>query len=103
MLLYTVDCIPDKKYELLGMVQGSTVQSRHIGKDIMAGFRNIVGGEMKGYTEMLDSARAEATQRMVSRAETLDADAILGIKYATSAITRLSICVFPLSLPFSAA
>ena len=88
MLLYTVDCIPDKKYELLGMVQGSTVQSRHIGKDIMAGFRNIVGGEMKGYTEMLDSARAEATQRMVSRAETLDADAILGIKYATSAITQ---------------
>ena len=88
MLLYTVDCIPDKKYELLGMVQGSTVQSRHIGKDIMAGFRNIVGGEMKGYTEMLDSARAEATQRMISRAETLDADAILGIKYATSAITQ---------------
>ena len=88
MLLYTVDTLPDKKYDLLGMVQGSTVQSKNIGKDFLAGLRNIVGGEMKGYTEMLDDARAQATQRMSARAEALGADAVIGIKYATSAITQ---------------
>ena len=88
MLLYSVETIPGKQFELLGMVQGSTVQSKHIGKDLMAGLRNIVGGEMKGYTEMLDDARATATQRMISRAEMLGADAIIGIRYATSAITQ---------------
>ena len=88
MLLYNVETVPGKQVELLGMVQGSTVQSKHIGKDLMAGLRNIVGGEMKGYTEMLDDARAQATQRMISKAEVLGADAVIGIRYATSAITQ---------------
>lgn len=88
MLLYSVDTVPGKNVELLGLVQGSTVQSKHIGKDIMAGFRNIVGGEMKGYTEMLDDARSQAVQRMTAQAEKLGADAVIGVRYATSAITQ---------------
>lgn len=88
MILYTVETIPDKKYELLGLVQGSTVQSKNIGKDFMAGLRNIVGGEMKGYTEMLEDARRQATERMAARAEMLGADAVIGIRYATSTITQ---------------
>ncbi|MBQ6646449.1 MAG: YbjQ family protein [Clostridia bacterium] len=88
MLLYSVDTVPGKNIELMGLVQGSTVQSKHIGKDIMAGFRNIVGGEMKGYTEMLDDARNQAVARMKSQAEMLGADAIIGVRYATSAITQ---------------
>ena len=88
MLLYTVETVPGKNVQLLGLVQGSTVQSKHIGKDLMAGLRGIVGGEMKGYTEMLDDARAQAVSRMVAQAEKLGADAILGVRYATSAITQ---------------
>ena len=88
MLLYSVDTVPGKNIELMGLVQGSTVQSKHIGKDIMAGFRNIVGGEMKGYTEMLDDARNQAVARMKSQAEMLGADALIGVRYATSAITQ---------------
>jgi uncharacterized protein YbjQ (UPF0145 family) len=88
MLLYTVETVPGKNVQLLGLVQGSTVQSKHIGKDLMAGFRGIVGGEMKGYTEMLDDARAQAVSRMIAQAEKLGADAILGVRYATSAITQ---------------
>ena len=88
MLLYSVDTVPGKNIELMGLVQGSTVKSKHIGKDIMAGFRNIVGGEMKGYTEMLDDARNQAVARMKSQAEMLGADALIGVRYATSAITQ---------------
>ena len=88
MLLYSVDTVPGKNVELLGLVQGSTVQSKHIGKDFMAGLRNIVGGEMKGYTEMLDDARSQETARMVAQAEGLGANAIIGVRYATSAITQ---------------
>ncbi|MBQ3762359.1 MAG: YbjQ family protein [Clostridia bacterium] len=88
MLLYTVETVPGKNVQLLGLVQGSTVQSKHIGKDLMAGLRGIVGGEMKGYTEMLDDARAQAVSRMIAQAEKLGADAILGVRYATSAITQ---------------
>ena len=88
MLLYTVETVPGKNLQLLGLVQGSTVQSKHIGKDLMAGLRGIVGGEMKGYTEMLDDARAQAVSRMIAQAEKLGADAILGVRYATSAITQ---------------
>ncbi len=88
MHLYTIESIPGRQYELLGLVQGSTVQSKNIGKDFMAGLRTIVGGEMKGYTEMLEDARAQSTKRMVEQAENLGADAVIGIRYATSAITQ---------------
>jgi uncharacterized protein YbjQ (UPF0145 family) len=86
MILVNTDFISDKKIQTLGMVRGSIVQSKHIGKDIMSGFKTIVGGELKGYTEMMNEARALATKRMVEDAETLGADGIINIRYASSAI-----------------
>jgi len=71
----------------LGLVQGSTVRSKHLGRDIMAGFKNLVGGELKGYTELLSDARDEATRRMVEEARALGANAIVNIRYSTSSIT----------------
>ncbi|NNE57381.1 MAG: YbjQ family protein [Hellea sp.] len=71
----------------LGLVQGSTVRSKHLGRDIMAGFKNLVGGELKGYTELLSDARDEATRRMAEEARSLGANAIVNIRYSTSSIT----------------
>ena len=86
MLLITTETIPGKQFELLGLVKGSTIQSKHIGKDIGAGFKTIIGGELKAYTKMMDEARAIATDRMVQEAQAMNADAIVNIRYATSAI-----------------
>ena len=88
MFLVTTDYIEGKKFEMLGMVQGSTIQARHIGKDIGSGFRNLVGGEMKNYTEMMEDSRRIATERMVAQAQKLGADAVIGIRLATSAIVQ---------------
>ena len=88
MLTITVDFIPGKKLEPLGMVKGSTVQSKNIGKDIGAGFKTIVGGELKSYTQMMDEARNIATQRMIQEAQALGADAVVGVRYASSAIMQ---------------
>lgn len=85
MILVTTDNIIGKEIkEVLGLVKGTTVQSKHIGRDFMAGMKTIVGGEIKGYTEMLSEARKIATERMIEEAETLGADAIVGIRYGSS-------------------
>lgn len=88
MLIVNVDYITGKKLEMLGMVKGSTVQAKHIGKDIGAGFRNLVGGEVKSYSQMMDEARGIASARMVAEADALGADAIVNVRYATSAIMQ---------------
>ena len=72
--------------ETLGMVKGSTIRAKHIGKDIIAGLRSIVGGEIKEYTESLNEARGEAIRRMISEAKGLDADAILEVRFTTSQV-----------------
>ena len=86
MLLASIDTIPGKNYEVLGLVKGTTVQSKHIGRDFLAGLKTIVGGEIKGYTDMLNEARKTATDRMVKEAEALGADAIIGLRYGSSAV-----------------
>ena len=86
MFLTTTEVIPGKEYQIIGVAMGSTIQSKHIGKDIGAGLRNIVGGEVKAYVEMMEQARDIATQRMIENAQQMGADAIVGIRYGTSAI-----------------
>jgi uncharacterized protein YbjQ (UPF0145 family) len=74
--------------ELLGVASGSTVRAKHIGKDIMAGLKNIVGGELKGYTELLQEARQEALERMIAQAESVGANAVVNVRFSTSNITQ---------------
>lgn len=88
MILVNTDYITGKKLEMLGMVQGSTIQSKNIGKDITQGFKTLVGGELKAYNEMMNEARALATKRMVENAEALGADAVVNIRYASSAVMQ---------------
>ena len=87
MIISTTETIPGATIkEVLGVVEGDVVMSKHIGSDIVAGFKNLVGGEIKGYTDMLDKSRKEATKRMIEEAKKLDADAIVGMRYGSSAI-----------------
>ena len=87
MILITSDLIPGKEIkETLGLVKGNTIKAKHIGKDILAGLRNIVGGEIKEYTEALSEARETSTKRMVDEAEELGADAIVCVRYTTSQV-----------------
>ena len=88
MILVNTDYISGKELEMLGLVKGSTIQSKHVGKDIMQGFKTLVGGELGAYTEMMDEARGIATQRMIAEAESMNADAIVNVRYATSAIVQ---------------
>jgi|SRR5699024_1145608 len=88
MILVNTDYIPDKKFEMLKLVKGSTIQTKHLGKDIGQTFKHLVGGELSSYNEMMDNARALATKRMVEEAEELDADAIINIRYASSAVMQ---------------
>lgn len=89
MLIVTTDEIAGKKIkENLGIVKGEIVQSKNFGSDFMAGMKTIVGGEIKGYTEMLREARQIATKRMVDEAESMGADAIVGVKYGSSAVMQ---------------
>ena len=88
MKLVSISSIPGKEIEALGIVKGTIVQSKNIGRDFMAGMKTIVGGEIKGYTEMLNEARQIATKRMVDEAEALGADAIVGVKYGSSAVMQ---------------
>ncbi len=88
MKLYNIDYIPGCNIEALGLVRGAVVQSKNFGKDFMAGMKTLVGGEIKGYTEMLNEARAIATKRMVDEAENLGADAVINIRYGSSAIMQ---------------
>ena len=88
MILTTTETISSKELETLGLVRGSTIHSKHIGKDIGAGLKTLVGGELKGYTEMMDEARDIATKRMVEQAERMGADAVVAMRYASSAIMQ---------------
>ena len=88
MLLLNIDYIPGKDLEVLGIVKGTVVQSKNIGKDFMAGMKTLVGGEIAGYTEMLNEARQIATKRMVDEAAALGADAVLNIRYRSSAVMQ---------------
>ena len=87
MIVVTTEQIEGKKIaETLGLVKGSTIRARHMGHDIMAGLRNVVGGEVKDYTVMLAQAREEALQRMVEQAEKMGANAVVGTRFATSMV-----------------
>ena len=86
MVIVNTDYIAGKELEMLGLVKGSTIQSKNIGHDIGQGFKTLVGGELKSYTEMMNEARALATQRMVAEAETLGADAIVNVRYASASV-----------------
>ncbi|HHC6499007.1 TPA: heavy metal-binding domain-containing protein [Vibrio parahaemolyticus] len=87
MIYTTTDTIPGKEIEeVRGVVTGNVVQSKHIGRDLMAGLKSIVGGEIRGYTEMMTEARDIAIQRMVEQANQKGADAIVGIRFTTSSI-----------------
>ncbi len=86
MLLTTTESIPDKKYEIIGMVSGNMIQSKNIGRDIGQGLKSVVGGELKTYTNMMNESRAIASERMVENAEGLGADAVVCIRYSSSAI-----------------
>lgn len=88
MKLATIENWPGKNYEILGLVKGTVVQSKNLGKDFMAGMKTLVGGEIVGYTEMIVEARAIATKRMVDEAEALDADAIIGVRYGSSSVMQ---------------
>jgi uncharacterized protein YbjQ (UPF0145 family) len=89
MILTNVESVPGKTItHHFGIVSGSTVRAKHIGRDIMAGLKNIVGGELKGYTELLQESRNQATERMIKQAEELGANAIVNIRYATSSVAQ---------------
>ena len=88
MKLVTIETIPGQAFEALDVVKGTVVYSKNFGRDFMAGMKTLVGGEIVGYTEMLNEARAIATKRMVEAAETLGADAVVGMRYASSAVMQ---------------
>lgn len=85
MILTTIEFVPEKQITAhFGIVTGSTVRSKHFGRDLFAGLKNIIGGELKGYTELMEETRDEAMERMVAQAQKLGANAIIGIRFATS-------------------
>lgn len=88
MILVNTDYITGKELEMLGIVKGSTIQSKNLGRDISQGFKTLIGGELKAYNEMMNEARALATKRMVEEATALGADAVVNIRYASSAIMQ---------------
>ena len=89
MLLSNLEILPGKRVtKHLGLVQGNSVRAKHVGRDFMAGLKNIFGGELKGYTELLQESREEAIERMVQQAEAIGADAVLNIRFSTSSVTQ---------------
>ena len=88
MILVNTDYITGKELEMLGLVRGSTIQTKNIGRDITQSFKTLVGGELKSYNDMMNEARALATKRMVSEAEQLGADAVVNIRYASAAVMQ---------------
>ena len=86
MILVNTDYISGKNLEMLGLVKGSTIQSKHLGSDIAQSFKTLVGGELKSYNEMMNTARAIATKRMVEEAEALGADAVVNIRYSSASV-----------------
>ena len=88
MILVNTETISGKELEMLGLVKGSTIQSRNVGRDITQSFKTLVGGELKAYTDMMNEARALATKRMVAEAESLGADGIVNVRYASAAVMQ---------------
>ena len=88
MMLVNTDHISGKELEMLGLVKGSTIQTKNFARDISQGFKTLVGGELKAYNEMMNEARALATKRMVQEAEEKGADAIVNVRYASSAVMQ---------------
>jgi uncharacterized protein YbjQ (UPF0145 family) len=87
MLVTNIEIIPGKRItKHMGLVQGSSVRAKHVGRDIMAGLKNIFGGELKGYTELLQESREEAVSRMVEQARAVGANAVLNVRFSTSSI-----------------
>ena len=89
MIVVNTESLPGYQVrEVKGLVQGNTIRAKNVGRDIMAAFKNVVGGELKGYTEMMVEARQQAMDRMVDQAEELGANAVLNIRYSTAAVTQ---------------
>ena len=89
MILSNVETVPGKTIvEFYGVVSGNTVRAKHLGKDIMAGFKNLVGGELKAYTELLQESRQEAQDRMVEQARAMGANAVVNVRFATSSVAQ---------------
>ena len=88
MQLVNIDYIPGKEFDVLGIVKGTVVYSKNLGKDFMAGMKTLVGGEVEGYTEMLNTARQIAVKRMVEEAEQMGADAIVNMRYGSSSVMQ---------------
>ncbi len=89
MLLNNIESVPGKTIvEHFGVVSGSTVRAKHVGRDFMASLKNMVGGELKGYTELLQDSRQQATERMIKQAEQLGANAIINVRFATSSVAQ---------------
>ncbi len=89
MILSNVETVPGKTIvEFYGVVSGNTVRAKHLGKDIMAGFKNLVGGELKAYTELLQESRQEAQDRMVEQAQAMGANAVVNVRFATSSVAQ---------------
>lgn len=89
MILTNIESVPGREIlESLGIVNGSTVRAKHLGRDMLSGLKNLVGGELTAYTELLQEAREEATARMIAQARLRNADAIVNVRYATSAVAQ---------------
>lgn len=89
MFVVNTETVPGYRIvEVKGLVQGNTIRAKHVGKDIMAGLKNLVGGELKGYTELLTESRREAMERMLAQAEELGANAVVNVRFSTSSITQ---------------
>ena len=89
MILTNMESVPGKTIvEHFGLVSGSTVRAKHVGKDILAGLKNIIGGELTGYTELLQESRQQSTNRMITQAQQLGANAIVNVRYATSSVAQ---------------
>ena len=89
MILVNIETVPGRTVlELKGLVQGNTIRAKHLGRDLAASLKNIVGGELKGYTELLTEARRQAVERMIAQAQELGANAIVNVRFTTSAVTQ---------------
>ena len=88
MKLISIENYPGKQFEVIGLVKGTIVQTKNLGRDFMAGMKSLVGGELVGYTEMLNEARQLATKCMVDEAESLGADAVIGVRYGSSQVRQ---------------
>ena len=99
MLLTNLETVPGRKItQHFGLVQGNTIRAKHVGKDFLAGIKNIFGGELGAYTELLAESRKEATDRMIAQAQSMGANAIVNVRYSTSSVAQGAAELYALSL-----